>query len=117
MARADRLERLDVRRLDLETDYRAALVEALGVTASGVLGLFAHNGDRHSSKAVLAAVENLNELGQDIDRMREQLALPPFELHRQFIASRGPVGPQAVGEARQAQAWLDRLSAEEATKP
>ena len=40
MARADRLERLDKRRSEMEADYLAALIEALEVTASGKWGLF-----------------------------------------------------------------------------
>ena len=31
---------------------------------------------------------------------------------REFLASRGPVDAQAVGEPRQAQAWLQRLAAQ-----
>jgi hypothetical protein len=117
MARADRLERLDARRLELEAEYQAALVEALRVTASGVWGLFDHNGDRRARKVVAPVIDNLNEIGQAIDQMREQLALPPFELQQQFIASRGPVGPEAVGEPKQAQAWLDKLIGKVAARP
>jgi hypothetical protein len=110
MAKADRLARLDIRRMDLETEYTAALIEALQRAASGKFGLFGHGGDRHSREAVAPVIENLTELGEAIDRAREQLAMPRFDLHKQFLASRGPVGPQAVGETRQAQAWLDRLA-------
>ena len=35
MARADRLERLDRKRNDLEADYTAALIEALEQTVAG----------------------------------------------------------------------------------
>lgn len=111
MARADRLERLDKRRMEMEAEYTAAFVEALQVTAAGKPGLFAHNGDRHTGAAVLSAIDNLIELGDAIDKAREQLGLPPFDLHQRSIGSRGPVGPQAVGEARQAQAWLEELAA------
>jgi hypothetical protein len=111
MAKADRLARLDIRRLELEADYTAALIEALRRTASGKSGLFGHSGDRWSREAVAPVIDNLTELGEAIDRAREQLAMPQFDLHTQFLASRGPVGPQAVGETRQAQAWLDRLAA------
>jgi hypothetical protein len=97
MAKADRLARLDIRRLELEAEYTAALIEALHRAASG--------------KAVAPVIEQLTELGQAIDRAREQLAMPRFDLHKQFLASRGPVSPQALGETRQAQAWLDRLAA------
>jgi hypothetical protein len=110
MAKADRLERLDVRRAELETEYTAALIDALRVTASGKWGLFDHNGDRVSRKAVAPIIDNLAEIGQAIDDMREQLHMPPFELQQEFLASRGPVRSDAVGEPKQAQAWLDRLN-------
>lgn len=110
MAKADRLERLDLRRSELEAEYTAELIDALRITASGKWGLFDHNGDRAARLAVAPVLASLNEIGQSIDRAREQLAMPPFELHQQFLASRGPVSPEAVGEPRQAQAWLDRLS-------
>ena len=111
MAKADRLARLDDHRLELEADYLTALIAALRATAAGKWGLFDHNGDRHLRKAVAPVIDNLQELGKAIDHAREQLAMPSFELHREFLASRGPVSPQAVGEPRQAQAWLDRLAA------
>ncbi|MBT2133244.1 hypothetical protein KK137_02755 [Croceibacterium sp. LX-88] len=117
MAKIDRLARLDVRRLELEAEYSDALLVALRVAASGKWGLFDHNGDRRTREAIAPVIDNLNEISEAIDRARDQLALPPFELHRQFLASRGPVGPQAVGEPKQAQAWLDRLSGEIATEP
>ena len=110
MAKADRLERLDARRADLETEYMTALVDALRATASGKLGLFDHHADRRTRSAIGPVIDNLTDLGDAIDRAREQLAMPPHELHQQFLASRGPVGPEAVGEPKQAQAWLDRLA-------
>ena len=109
MAKADRLDRLDVRRLELEAEYTAALIEALRLAASGKLGLFDHKGDRWTRAAVAPVIANLEEIGNSIDRAREQLALPTFELQQQFLASLGPVGSQAVGARKQAQAWLDRL--------
>ncbi len=111
MAKADRLERLDIRRLDLEADYMTALIAALRLTASGKWGLFDHNADRLARAAVAPVIDNLNDIGQAIDDAREQLAMAPFELHQQFLASRGPVSSQAAGEPKQAQAWLDRLAA------
>jgi hypothetical protein len=110
VAKADRLARLDDRRSDLEADYTVALVDALRVTASGKWGLFDHHGDRSARAAVAPVVENLTGLGAAIDRMRDQLGMAPFGLHRQFLASRGSVASDAVGEPRQAQAWLDRLA-------
>jgi hypothetical protein len=110
MAKADRLARLDVRRLELEADYVAALVDALRTTAAGKWGLFDHNRDRAARAAVAPVIANLTDLGEEIDKAREMLLMPVFELHQEFVRSRGPVGPQSVGEPKQAQAWLDRLA-------
>ncbi len=110
MAKADRLDRLDARRSDLEEEYLAALLDALKRTASGKEGLIAHVTDRRTRAAVAPTIDALCEMGEEIDKARELLAMPPFELQRRFLASRGPVGPQAVGEPKQAQAWLDRLA-------
>jgi hypothetical protein len=113
MAKADRLERLDARRVELEADYAAALIATLRVTAAGQWGLFDHNGDRWTRAAIAPAVDNLSEIGEAIDKARAQLGLEPFELQQEFLASRGKPGAQAVGEPKQAQAWLDRLAAAE----
>jgi len=110
MAKADRLDRLEARRLELEAEYVGALVEALRNTASGHWGLFDHNGDRRLRAAVAPVIDNLTEIAEAIDRAREQLSLPAFDLHREFLAARGPVTAHAVGEPKQAQAWLDRLA-------
>ncbi len=80
MAKADRLARLDTRRSELEAEYTVALIDALRVTASGKWGLFDHNGDRWARAAIAPTIENLDEIGQAIDKAREQLAMPPFEL-------------------------------------
>jgi hypothetical protein len=111
MAKADRLERLDTRRIDLEADYTAALIDALKVTASGKWGLFDHKPDRLARAATAPVLENLGELGEAIDAARDQLDMEPFALQQEFLAARGPVSPQAVGEPKQAQAWLARLAA------
>jgi len=117
MAKADRLARLDARRAELEAEYMAALVAALRTTAAGKWGLFDHKGDRWTRAAFAPVVDNLNELGETIDAARDQLGLPPYEDHRRFVASRGPVGPEAMGEPKQAQAWLDRLAKTTAAQP
>ncbi len=114
MAKADRLERLDARREELETEYTAALIAALRVTAAGKWGLFDHQSDRSARAAAAPVIEELNELGEAIEKMREQLGLPQFGLHPQFLAARGKPDSQAVGEPKQAQAWLDRLGADSA---
>jgi hypothetical protein len=48
-------------------------------------------------------------MADEIDAMRDALGLDPFDLHRDFMAARGPVSADAVGEPKQARAWLDRL--------
>jgi len=111
MAKADRLERLDTRRADLEAEYTPALVAALRVTAAGKWGLFGHTADRAARTAVAPVLETLGDLADTIDKAREQLFMEPFDLHRRFLAARGPVDSQAVGEPKQAQAWLDDLTA------
>jgi hypothetical protein len=116
MARADRLERLDARRQELERDYRDALVAALQSTASGAWGLFDHNKDRVARAKVAPVVTALCDMGEEIDAMRGQLGLEPFALHAEFEASRGPVAPDAVGEPKQAKAWLERLGVPVASK-
>jgi hypothetical protein len=113
MAKADRLERLDTRRIELEAEYRTALIEALERTAAGKWGLFDHQKDRHARAAIRPTLDHLAELGEEIDAARDRLGLPPFALQQEFLAARGPVGPSAVGEPKQAQAWLARLAAEQ----
>jgi hypothetical protein len=110
MARADRLERLDAQRLALEAEYLACLTEALKATAAGKWGLFGHNEQPSKVASLPTEVENLIELGEAIGSMRERLMLEPFTLHGEFLASRGKVKSDAVGEPKQAQAWLDRLA-------
>ena len=109
MAKADRLERLDNRRAELEEEYLAALISALQRSAAGSWGLFGHNKDRASLAKWAGPTEELCDLGQHIDKMRDDLGLEPFALHQEFEASRGAVPSTAPGEPRQARAWLDRL--------
>ncbi|HQS95464.1 MAG: hypothetical protein B7X90_04075 [Novosphingobium sp. 17-62-19] len=109
MARADRLERLDKRRSELEADYIEALVAALEVTAAGKWGLFDHNADKIMRAATAPVIESLTELADEIAEAREQLFMEPFALHEEFMASRGKPPANAVGEPKQARAWLERL--------
>lgn len=110
MARADRLERMDGLRLELEAEYLAALIAALEETAAGKSGLFGHSSDKHIRAAAAPTVAQLCDLGQAINDLRHKLEIGPFALHAEFEASRGPVSASAVGEPRQARAWLSRLS-------
>lgn len=109
MARADRLERLDKRRSEMEADYRAALIEALEVTAAGKWGLFDHNADKIMRAVTAPIIDNLIELADEIAQAREALFMEPFTLHDEFMASRGKPPANAVGEPKQARAWLERL--------
>jgi hypothetical protein len=111
LARADRLERLDARREEWEADYRLALVAALRVTAGGIWGLFGHNQDRAARLRAEPVLRRLDELAEEIDGARAQLGMEPFDLHREFLAGRGPAPADAVGEPKQARAWLERLGA------
>ncbi len=109
MAKADRLERLDVRRIALEAEYEAALVEALRHAAAGAWGLFDHKNDRSARANWQATVTGICDRGQEIENLRQTLGLSAFALHQEFEASRGPVPASAPGEPKQAKAWLERL--------
>jgi hypothetical protein len=107
MPKADQIAE---RASQLEAEYRSKLIAALRECASGRWGLFGHN-DHLSRKApVVEAVQELEELGRDLDALRARIDLGPFPLHERFLAVRGPVGPNAVGEPKQAQAWLAELA-------
>jgi hypothetical protein len=109
MARADRLERLDKRRSEMEADYIEALIAALEVTAAGKWGLFDHNADKIMRAATAPVIQALSDLADEIAEAREQLFMEPFTLHDEFMASRGKPPANAVGEPKQARAWLERL--------
>jgi len=96
--------------MELESEYREALETALRHCAAGHWGLFDHKQDRKARASVAPVVDELMEMGESIAGMRTQLGLEPFALHLEFIASRGPADPSAVGEPKQAQAWLARLA-------
>lgn len=109
MARADRLERADRLREMLEGEYRQHLIAALQNAAAGQWGLFDHQADRHARARVAPVIERLSDLAEEIDAQRTLLGLEPFALHEEFVVARGPVKSNAVGEPKQARAWLDRL--------
>ena len=109
MSKAKRLARLDDLRAEQEVEYRAALIAALEIAAAGKPGIFDHAQDKAQRAAFAPTLAQLCEMGASIDAMREDLSMEPFALHAEFLASRGPVSSHAVGEPRQAQAWLARL--------
>ncbi len=109
MARAQRLEKMDILRTELEKEYLEALINALRVTSAGNWGLFDHNQSRIERTKAAPMIEKLCDLGEEIDGIRDRLGLGPFALHEELEASRGPVPTTAVGEPKQARAWLARL--------
>ena len=111
MAKADRLERMDARRAELEAEYHDVLHAALTTAAAGTWGLFDHKPDRAARARTAPVVAELTDLAAEIDERRAALMMDPFTLHQDFIAARGPVAASHVGEPKQAQAWLDRLAA------
>lgn len=112
MAKADRLERLDVRRIEVEAEYREALIAALRVTAAGRWGLFDHQKDKAARARTAPVIAALEELADEIEGMRDTLGLEPFALHQDFMAVRGPAAADAVGEPKQAKIWLEQLGAD-----
>ncbi|URW74728.1 hypothetical protein M9980_09085 [Sphingomonas donggukensis] len=117
MAKADRLERLDTRRVELEAEYRETLIAALRIVAVGKWGLFGHNQDRAARASFAPTLAALDETAIDIDTIRARFGMEPFALHPQFLAARGPVERNAPGEPKQALAWLDMLGADAAGEP
>jgi hypothetical protein len=109
MSRADRLERLDTRRVELEAEYEAVLLDALRRVAAGSWGLFGHSKDPAARAKWEPVVTDLCDRGEEIDQIRASLGLQPFALHEEFEASRGPVPSNAPGEPKQAKAWLQQL--------
>jgi hypothetical protein len=93
----------------LEADYRTSLVAALRDCASGRWGLFGHNDYLMPKSATAPAVDQLLDLGGEIEQLRARLNLEPFELHERLLVSRGSAAPNAPGEPKQAQAWLREL--------
>ena len=112
MAKADRLERLDARRIELEAEYRAALIAALRDTVAGQWGLFGHKWTPQTGARIAPVLPSLQEMADEIDAIRARFFMEPFALHPEFLAARGPVGPNAVGEPKQAALWLARLEAD-----
>lgn len=111
MARADRLERLESQREEAEAEYRDALIAALRVTAAGQWGLFDHQQDRHARAKAAPMVAQLDELADTVNDLREKLGMEEFALHAEFVAARGPVRSDALGEPKKAAAWLVKLGA------
>lgn len=100
---------MEGQREEAEADYRTALIAALRVTAAGQWGLFDHQQDRHARAKAAPMVEELEELAELVNELREKLGMEGFALHAEFLSQRGPVKSDAVGEPKKAAAWLQRL--------
>lgn len=104
----DKAERLAEQVGKMEREYRSILTRALTDCAAGHWGIFGHNEHLRAGGAP-AELDELRDLAQTIDRQRARIGEGPFQLHQQFEAARGPADPNAPGEPKQAQAWLQRL--------
>jgi len=107
----------NVRQLEaLETSYRVLLLSALRSCANGKWGLFAHNerarpqhGAAARSRPRDPSVEELLELGSQIERMRRKFNLEAFALHERLLRMRSSHDSNTPGEPKLAQRWLDEL--------
>jgi hypothetical protein len=105
----NKTERLSRQLDELEREYRELLIRALNGCAGGRWGLFGHNEHLHLNHVPPDLVE-LRELAGAISRVRNRIGMAPFPLHEAFEAARGRSKPNAVGEPKQAEAWLRQLS-------
>jgi len=102
-------ERLLQRLIEMERAYHSVLTKALSDCAAGRWGLFGHN-EHLFPTTPPAELGELRALALDIARVRKRTGHAPFELHQQFEAARGRVGPNDPGEPKQANEWLRRLT-------
>jgi hypothetical protein len=100
----------------LEASYHELLLCALHQCARGRWGLFAHNerslgqlGAAARSHARDPAVEELLDLGSQIERMRRRFGLEAFALHERLLRMRSSPDSNTPGEPKLARQWLDEL--------
>lgn len=106
MARAERLGR---QIHALEAEYVALLRKALTDCAAGRWGLFGQN-EHLRSASNPPELDDLRHLAGTIDQLRARAGEGQFPLHRDFEAARGRGDANALGEPKQAEAWLRRLA-------
>jgi hypothetical protein len=101
----------------LEASYRELLLSALQKCAKGRWGLFAHNeraarqmGARARSRLRDLSVEEILELGSEIERLRRKRGLDSFPLHDRLLRMRSAHDSHTLGEPKLAQQWLDEFS-------
>src|SRR6266496_6577273 len=94
----------------LEASYRDLLLTALHKCAEGQWGLFAHNdralsrlGASARSRAWEPSVEELLELGTQIERMRRRFDIESFALHDRLLRMRSSHDANTPGEPKLAQ--------------
>lgn len=102
-----------------EGDFRRTLIEALHECAGGVWGLFGRNEaafgrlsrqsrERFLSKDALDVIE----IGHEIEALRAELGLPPYELYQRFLQYRAERDANAPGERTLARRFLTELGEE-----
>jgi hypothetical protein len=113
-----RRDRLESALSALEVEFRAKLIEALRRCEAGYWGLFGqndHTNISHRIKSELyvqSGAAELDALGSDISRLRDELCMTePFALYAQLLERRGRKDENSLGEARLAAAWLQELDA------
>tara|TARA_B100001057_G_C22498783_1_gene813193 strand:+ start:373 stop:699 length:327 start_codon:yes stop_codon:yes gene_type:complete len=103
-------ERISQRIERLEAEYRIQLIAALSECAGGRWGLFGQNEHLgnwwHTEK-----LDELRNLADSINVLRDRLGESPYQLHEEFEAARGMDDSNQVGEPKLAQEWLSMLEA------
>jgi hypothetical protein len=100
----------------LEASYRDLLLSALRKCAKGQWGLSAHNeralsqiGAGARSRHREPSVQELLELGSQIERMRRRFGLESFALHERLLRMRSSFDSNTPGEPKVARQGLDEL--------
>jgi hypothetical protein len=100
----------------LELDFKHALIEALEQCCSGVWGLFGQSDNaianlprRLRERLASGDAAKLLELGDEIERLRAELGMPPHELYQRFLEYRRRRDANAPGEPKLARQMLDEI--------
>jgi hypothetical protein len=102
----------------LEAEYATSLKAALKQCAEGRWGLLGHNdavherqfGKHYRPRLVPPEVDELIELGSQIERLRKQLGYSePFHLHEHLLKLRSSTHPNSRGEPALARQWLEEM--------
>lgn len=116
MSRASRRAGIELTLAGLEADFRRTLVDALNRCSAGEWGLFGQNetaiaalprGARERLASSDAA--NLLELGDEIERLRAALDLPPYAAFQRFLEYRRRRDANPPGEPKLARQLLEEI--------